>query len=65
MVVMDDSEQIGLDRTRRLFYITSTRAKSSLAHVINTSDVARVKETLIQKNFAREDEIIELDQENS
>ncbi len=61
----DDGEEIGLDRTRRLFYVTSTRAKSSLAHVIYTSDVARVKETLIQKNFAREDEIIELDQENS
>lgn len=53
-------EEIGLDRTRRLFYVTSTRAKSSLAHVIYTSDVAKVKENLLAKKFAREEEVIEL-----
>ncbi|AQT61878.1 UvrD-helicase domain-containing protein [Cellvibrio sp. PSBB023] len=52
-------EEVGLDRTRRLFYVTSTRAKNSLAHVIYTSDVARVKASLVEKKFAREDEIIE------
>ncbi|SEN00736.1 UvrD-helicase domain-containing protein [Halomonas caseinilytica] len=44
-------EETGLDRTRRLFYVTSTRAKSSLAHVIYTSDVTKVKESLIEKNW--------------
>lgn len=58
---LDAGEEIGLDRTRRLFYVTSTRAKSSLAHVIYTSDVVKVKESLITKKFAREDEIIEFD----
>lgn len=52
-------EEVGLDRTRRLFYVTSTRAKNSLAHVIYTSDVSRVKASLVEKKFAREDEIIE------
>jgi DNA helicase-2/ATP-dependent DNA helicase PcrA len=52
-------EETGLDRTRRLFYVTSTRAKNSLAHVIYTSDVAKLRENLINKRFALEDEIIE------
>ncbi|WP_433924039.1 UvrD-helicase domain-containing protein [Vreelandella sp. 21] len=58
---LDAGEEIGLDRTRRLFYVTSTRAKSSLAHVIYTSDVSKVKECLVTKKFAREDEIIEFE----
>jgi DNA helicase-2/ATP-dependent DNA helicase PcrA len=51
--------ETGRDRTRRLFYVTSTRAKNSLAHVIYTSDVAKVKENLIERRYARENEIIE------
>lgn len=53
-------EETGLDRTRRLFYVTSTRAKNSLAHVIYTSDVAKVRVNLIEKKFAQESEIIVL-----
>ncbi len=56
----DAGEETGLDRTRRLFYVTSTRAKNSLAHVIYTSDVTKVRVNLIEKKFAREGEIIEL-----
>jgi len=56
----DAGEETGLDRTRRLFYVTSTRAKRSLAHVIYTSDVTKVRVNLIERKFAREDEIIEL-----
>ena len=56
----DTGEETGLDRTRRLFYVTSTRAKNSLAHVIYTSDVTKVRGNLIDKKFAREDEIIEV-----
>lgn len=55
----DKGEETGLDRTRRLFYVTSTRAKNSLAHVIYTSDVTKARVNLIEKKFAREDEIIE------
>ncbi|MEW8209739.1 MAG: hypothetical protein AB2735_04695, partial [Candidatus Thiodiazotropha taylori] len=53
----DAGEETGLDRTRRLFYVTSTRAKNSLAHVVYTSDVIKVKANLISKKFARECEI--------
>ncbi|KTF09470.1 UvrD-helicase domain-containing protein [Pseudoalteromonas sp. H103] len=53
-------EETGLDRTRRLFYVTSTRAKNSLAHVIYTSDVTKVRESLMDKKLAREGEIIKL-----
>ena len=56
----NEGEETGFDRTRRLFYVTSTRAKNSLAHVIYTSDVTRVRENLIQRKFARDSEIIEL-----
>lgn len=56
----DAGEETSLDRTRRLFYVTSTRAKSSLAHVIYTSDVTKVRECLLEKHFARECEIIEI-----
>lgn len=56
----DEGKETGLDRTRRLFYVTSTRAKNSFAHVIYTSDVTKVRKNLIEKKFGREDEIIEL-----
>ncbi|MBF4228033.1 ATP-dependent helicase, partial [Vibrio anguillarum] len=56
----DAGEETGLDRTRRLFYVTSTRAKNSLAHVIYTSDVPKVRKNLIERKFALESEIIEL-----
>lgn len=55
----DEGEETGLDRTRRLFYVTSTRARNSLAHVIYTSDVNKVKENLLKKKFAQKGEIIE------
>ncbi|MCC4270119.1 UvrD-helicase domain-containing protein [Marinobacter nauticus] len=55
----NEGGETGLDRTRRLFYVTSTRAKSSLAHVIYTSDVTKVRENLVEKKFALHDEIIE------
>jgi DNA helicase-2/ATP-dependent DNA helicase PcrA len=56
----DAGEETGLDRTRRLFYVTSTRAKNSLAHVIYTSDVSKVRESLIGRKFALDGEIIEI-----
>src|SRR5690554_2750278 len=56
-----EGKETGLDRTRRLFYVTSTRAKSSLAHVIYTSDVTKIKANILERKFARENEIIELE----
>ncbi len=54
----DSGEEISADRTRRLFYVTSTRARTSLAHVIYTSDIDKVKSNLIERKFAKEEEVI-------
>jgi DNA helicase-2/ATP-dependent DNA helicase PcrA len=53
-----NGEETGLDRTRRLFYVTTTRAKNSLAHVIYTNDVAAVRANLIARGFANDAEIV-------
>lgn len=52
-------EETGLERTRRLFYVTSTRAKESLVHVIYTSDASGLKTNLIKRKSAQKNEIIE------
>ncbi|AEI93860.1 ATP-dependent helicase [Roseobacter litoralis] len=51
-------EETGLGRTRRLFYVTSTRAKRSLAHVIYTADVEQVQQNLLARKLATEGEIL-------
>ena len=53
-------KETSIERTQRLFYVTCTRAKKSLAVVMYTSDVATVKENAIQKGWFARDEIIEL-----
>lgn len=46
-----------LDRTRRLFYVTCTRAEKSLAVVAYTSDPKIFKATAIKKGYFLEEEI--------
>lgn len=46
-----------LDRTGRLFYVTCTRAKESLAIVMYTSDPEKAKKTSIENEWFNEDEI--------
>lgn len=53
----DAGEETSIERTRRLFYVTSTRAKNSLAHVIYTSDPNSLKEKLIERKFAADGEV--------
>jgi len=55
---IEADEETGLDRTRRLFYVTSTRAKQSLAHVIYTADVEKVRQNLLSRKFATEEEVL-------
>tara|TARA_R110001583_G_scaffold39741_2_gene127286 strand:- start:660 stop:2597 length:1938 start_codon:yes stop_codon:yes gene_type:complete len=55
---IDAGKETGVDRTRRLFYVTSTRAKKSLVHVIYTADVEKVRNNLIERKFATHDEIV-------
>jgi DNA helicase-2/ATP-dependent DNA helicase PcrA len=47
-------------RTRRLFYVTCSRAKESLAVVAYTGSPEKVKSSVIKKGWFSEDEIIEI-----
>ena len=55
---LNAGEEIGLDRTRRLFYVTCTRAKKSLALVAYTEAPSRVASSLIEKGWFDESEIV-------
>ena len=46
-----------IDRTSRLFYVTCTRAKESLAIVMYTADPEKAKETAINNDWFTENEI--------
>lgn len=48
------------ERTQRLFYVTCTRAKNSLAVVMYTDNPDGVKANAIKKKWFNEDEIIEM-----
>lgn len=50
-------EDSDLDRTRRLFYVTCTRAEKSLAVVAYTSNPESFKATAIKKGYFSEEEI--------
>ena len=46
------------NRTRRLFYVTCSRAEESLAIVAYTNEVAKVKQYALDQNWFSEEEII-------
>lgn len=46
-----------IDRTSRLFYVTCTRAKESLAILMYTSNTERAKQTAIQYGWFGKNEI--------
>ena len=50
-------EESSIDRTQRLFYVTCTRAKESLAVVMYTSDPDKVKNQAMNKGWFTEQEI--------
>ncbi len=52
-----DGRETMNDRTRRLLYVTCTRAKESLALVIYSNNPNPIKETLLDKQWFKEDEI--------
>lgn len=49
--------ETGIDRTRRLFYVTCSRSKESLAIIAYSSSPAKVKEHAIQQGWFDESEI--------
>ena len=51
-------EESSVDRTKRLFYVTCTRAKESLAIVMYTRDTEKVKSQAISKRWFSEQEIV-------
>jgi len=55
---IEDGEESSVDRTQRLFYVTCTRAKESLAIVMYTSDSEKVKNQAISKGWFSEQEIV-------
>ena len=54
---IEAGEESSVDRTQRLFYVTCTRAKESLAIVMYTSDSEKVKNKAISKGWFAEEEI--------
>lgn len=55
---IEAGEESSVGRTQRLFYVTCTRAKESLAIVMYTSDSEKVKNQAINKGWFSEQEIL-------
>lgn len=53
-----DGEETGLDRTKRLLYVTCTRAKKSLALVVYTSEPKNLSDYVIEQQWFQEDEVV-------
>lgn len=52
-----EGEDTAMDRTRRLLYVTCTRARKSLALVIYTNQRERLAQSVIQRGWFRADEV--------
>jgi len=55
---LSKGEETGLERTRRLFYVTCTRAERSLVLVAYSQDPQLLKERVIEKGWLEECEVI-------
>jgi len=55
---VQEGKETSFDRTRRLFYVTCSRAKNSLAIVAYTENPDEVKKFVLSKDWFKEDEII-------
>ena len=55
-----EGKETSLDRTRRLFYVTCSRARSSLAVVVYTTEIRKIAEHMHASGWFGTDEIIEL-----
>ena len=53
-----EGKETSIDRTRRLFYVTCSRAESSLAIVAYSKEPDKVKNHAISQGWFTEDEII-------
>ena len=55
---ISDGKETSVERTQRLFYVTCTRAKDSLAIVMYTNNPEGVKTDAIRKEWFTEEEIV-------
>ena len=55
-----EGKETSIDRTRRLFYVTCSRAQSSLAIVVYTSEKVNIRNHLQELNWFNDDEIIDV-----
>lgn len=55
---LSEGKETSIERTQRLFYVTCTRAKNSLAVVMYTNNPERVKTGTISKGWFEENEIV-------
>lgn len=55
---LNDGKDTSQNRTRRLFYVTCSRAEESLAIVAYTNEVTKVKQYALDQNWFSEEEII-------
>ncbi len=55
---LSEGKETSIERTQRLFYVTCTRAKNSLAVVMYTDNPQGVKTEVIRKGWFKENEII-------
>jgi DNA helicase-2/ATP-dependent DNA helicase PcrA len=56
----DEGKDTSLDRTRRLFYVTCSRAEKSLAIVAYTKNPEKVKDYAISQNWFIDEEIVQI-----
>lgn len=54
----EEGRDSAVDRTRRLFYVTCSRAKSSLALVAYSADPAAVKAHVVEAGWFHDDEVV-------
>ena len=53
-----EGKETGIDRTRRLFYVTCSRAENSLAIIAYTKNPNKVKSYVISQDWFSEDEVV-------
>ena len=53
-----EGKETSIDRTRRLFYVTCSRAKKSLALVAYSADPDAVKSQVLQNGWLGQDEVV-------
>lgn len=54
---IEEGKETSIDRTLRLFYVTCTRAKHSLAILMYTSDCIKAQQTAMEKGWFADREI--------